>query len=299
MPGRSLLPPPGAGRSSHPARAGQPGSASARRCRPAAARSYGPPPGTAAPARCSPPLPLTQQRPPGCARNASAGRRGPQQRPTLPNLPQLLRAAPRPPPFGGPLCPTPAATAPGCRAVRLGRSAPGCSLKGTGRALGAGCGPPQYPPGVKRCSPPCRAVRPRICPPQRAAGLLAPSDAGALAALALPSRPSGPGSGCHLGSCCAAASAWPGSGSAAGPRCRPAVKDQATPPRAALDSGPPSWQRGDRGRHPMAAPPAHDPPGDAKSPLPSEGRGLYPGRHPGGQLCAAPRAQVGENSNNG
>lgn len=59
VPGRSLLPPPGAGRSSHPARAGQPGSASARRCCPAAARSYGPPPGTAAPARCSPPLPLT------------------------------------------------------------------------------------------------------------------------------------------------------------------------------------------------------------------------------------------------
>lgn len=171
MPGRSLLPPPGAGRSSHPARAGQPGSASARRCRPAAARSYGPPPGTAAPARCSPPLPLTQQRPPGCARNASAGRRGPQQRPTLPDLPQLLRTAPRPPPCGGPLCPTPAATAPGCRAVRLGRSAPGCSLKGTGRALGAGCGPPQYPPGAKWCSPPSRAVRPRICPPQRAAGL--------------------------------------------------------------------------------------------------------------------------------
>lgn len=170
-PGAPYSRPLGAGRSSHPARAGQPGSASAQRCRPAAARSYGPPPGTAAPARCSPPLPLTLSAPPGCARIASTGSRGPQQRPTLPDLPQLLRTAPRPPPCGGPLCPTPAATAPGCRAARLGRSAPGCSPKGTGRALGAGCGPPQYPPGAKWCSPPSRAVRPRICPPQRAAGL--------------------------------------------------------------------------------------------------------------------------------
>lgn len=145
VPGRSLLPPPGAGRSSHPARAGQPGSASARRCRPAAARSYGPPPGTAAPARCSPPLPLTQQRPLGCARNASTGSRGPQQRPTLPDLPQLLRTAPRPPPCGGPLCPTPAATAPGCRAVRLGRSAPGCSPKRYRAGFGGGLRPASVP----------------------------------------------------------------------------------------------------------------------------------------------------------
>ena len=136
VPGRSLLPPPGAGRSSHPARAGQPGSASARRCCPAAARSYGPPPGTAAPARCSPPLPLTLSAPPGCARIASTGSRGPQQRPTLPDLPQQLRTAPRPPPCGGPLCPTPAATAPGCRAARLGRSAPGCSPKVPGGLWG-------------------------------------------------------------------------------------------------------------------------------------------------------------------
>lgn len=113
VPGRSLLPPPGAGRSSHPARAGQPGSASARRCRPAAARSYGPPPVTAAPARCSPPLPLTQQRPPGCARNASAGRRGPQQRPTLPGCRSCcgLHHAPRPAAarFAPPLRPLPPA----------------------------------------------------------------------------------------------------------------------------------------------------------------------------------------------
>lgn len=54
--------------------------------------------------------------------------------------------APRP--KGGPLCPTLRPLPPACWAARLGRSAPGCSPSGTGRALGAGCGPPQYPPGV-------------------------------------------------------------------------------------------------------------------------------------------------------
>lgn len=122
VPGRSLLPPPGAGRSSHPARAGQPGSASARRCRPAAARSYGPPPGTAAPARCSPPLPLTQQRPPGCARNASAGRRGPQQRPTPARSAAAAADCTTPPALRRPALPHPCGHCPrlqGCAARAL------------------------------------------------------------------------------------------------------------------------------------------------------------------------------------
>ena len=170
MPGRSLLPPPGAGRSSHPARAGQPGSASAQRCRPAAARSYGPPPGR-------------QHRP--AARHRCPSRSAPRQgAPASPALavegrssgPRCqirsscgLHHAPRPAAarFAPPLRPLP----PAAGLCGSGALHPAARQKGTGRALGAGCGPPQYPPGVNRCSPPCRAVRPRICPPQRAAGL--------------------------------------------------------------------------------------------------------------------------------